>query len=356
MTGIAAPGYTGTADCMGRGQVSSLCSAAVLLVIAACASAPAESARREPVIVGPTEPQGSAQPGPARITGLIPAPGCGLLPRPSMRLVRHSYGLEYGKADGRRLLLDLAVPDIPGPHPVVVLFHGGGFRSGHRSSGRHTMEMLALRGYAAASVGYRLMREEGRGRFPAPVSDARCAVRWLRHHAHDLGIDPDRLAAMGFSAGAHLSAMLGTASDVDGLDDQCALTGVSSPRVQAAINLYGPSDFRPGYRVGQAADPVITRFLGVSRESDPVRAALASPAAHVDGRDAPTLLIHGARDHVVDVEQSRHMERTLRAAGVPVVLVELPGSAHGFGLFPPGPFSETATCTTLEFLRRVFGR
>jgi acetyl esterase/lipase len=216
------------------------------------------------------------------------------------------------------------------------------------------MQLLALRGYAVASLDYRLMREPGTGTFPAPAHDVRSGVRWLRANAFELDIDPDRIVAIGFSAGALLAGLLATAPDALALDEGEAASPIS-PHVSGAVMFFGPSELRPGLRVGRGAEGTVRRFLGAAPDRAPEIAALASPAAHVDRGDPPMLLVHDDGDPIVDVEQSRHMVRTLGAHGVTAVYVELKGRSHGYGLFPPGSYREPATCTTLEFLRRTIG-
>ncbi len=250
----------------------------------------------------------------------------------------------------RLLRADVVVPNDPGPHPLVVLVHGGAWRRGRRADMNGTMRALAERGYAAATVDYRLAAAP-RTTFPGPISDVRCAVRTLRAHASELGIDPRRFAAVGFSAGAHLAALLATASDVAELDDGSCSIRTGSPAVQAVVGFYGPYDLRLPERVGPGADGAITNLLGVSRRAHPELAALASPITHVDPRDPPTMLIHGLEDRIVEVQQTRRMRDALEAAGVPVVSLELPGRSHGFGMFPRTPHEDdTLARATLAFL------
>lgn len=278
------------------------------------------------------------------------APNTCLAPLPRRGLVMQR--MRFGRVDNRPLRLDLVTPMGPGPHPLVVLVHGGAWRRGHRSDLRDTMRRFAAQGFAAATVDYRLA-DGARRVFPGPVSDVRCAVRTLRARAPELGLDPSRFAAMGFSAGGHLSAMLATASDQSALDEgSCPVLDVS-PAVQAGVSFYGPHDLRAPLRVGPGAEGAIRNFLGVSRRRDPRRTELASPIAHVDPRDPPMLLVHGVRDRIVEIDQSRRMARALRDAGVGVDAIELPHHRHGFGVFPRQRHDDPQiACSTLDFLRR----
>jgi len=254
-------------------------------------------------------------------------------------------GLRY--APGRHL--DLALPEGDGPHPWVVLIHGGGWSAGERGHLRREMEMLAALGFAAASVDYRLLDDGAPNRWPVQIADARCAVRYLRRRAGALGLDPERGAAVGFSAGGHLAELLGTAPEVEGLDHACPDVE-TSPRVQAVVAYYAPADLRPEARYSRAADGILTRFLGAPRGRVPERAALASPIVHVDPTDPPHLLLHGTRDTVVPLEQSEAMRDALRGAGVHAQLVVVDEAPHGFRLFWRGGRTRPATCTVVAFL------
>lgn len=331
---------------------------AVLLV--ACGTEPDGSAPPAAEGTARAQPQRPAappaEPRPVRPSAQADAPASPLpdriedcvVPRPSDR-VRLREAIVYARP-GWALMLDLALPRAAGPHPLVLLFHGGGWSAGERVHLRDEMTTLAGLGYAAASVDYRLMDDGARNRFPTQIADARCAVRYLRRRSGALGLDPDRIAAVGFSAGGHLAELLATAPEVDALDGDCGDTE-TSPAVRAAIAYYAPSDLRPEASYGRAADRIITRFLDGTRREHPDRAALASPLTHVDADDAPVLLVHGTEDTVVPIDQSRRLSAALSTAGVPVRSVEIEGAPHGFRMFGRAPRTRAATCTSLAFLR-----
>ncbi len=241
----------------------------------------------------------------------------------------------YGRAGDVELKLDLAVPrEGAGPFPAVVFIHGGGWHAGSRKQYAGIVQTLARQGYAAATVDYRFAPKHP---FPAQVEDVKCAVRWLRANAAARRIDPDRIGAVGDSAGGHLVAMLGTTSKEDGLEGTGGCAEQSS-RIQAYVALYGPFDMAHGYaRSGTqpAAQATYLRFvlhqwLGGPPEKVPARYTAASPIAHVSKDDAPALLLHGTADNLVLPEQSERFEKALREAGVEVALVRVAGAGHGF--------------------------
>src|SRR4029077_5650098 len=127
----------------------------------------------------------------------------------------------------RKVMLDLYLPKEPGSAkiPCIVVIHGGGWGTGDKTRFAAIAARLAEQGFAAACIGYRLLPEV---EFPAPVVDCKAAVRWVRANAAQHGIDPDRIGAIGGSAGGHLVAMLGTSASVNELEGEGGNPGVSS--------------------------------------------------------------------------------------------------------------------------------
>lgn len=217
---------------------------------------------------------------------------------------------------------------------------------------RAEMLSFARRGYAAASAEYRLTQAP-RNVFPAAVADVRCAVRFLRSHAAAYGIDPERVAAAGHSAGGHLASMLGVAAQVGGLDDGCPLRDLDAS-VGAVVSYAGPQDLRVNGPYTEEQERLVTNFLGVFSGDDPRTAALASPIVHVGPGDPPFLFVHGRRDALVPAEHSRRMAAALRRAGTPATVLELPRTAHAF-LGLSASDHATVRCTTVAFLARWLG-
>jgi acetyl esterase/lipase len=244
---------------------------------------------------------------------------------------RHNVLLErnvtFGHGGDRELKLDLAMPnDREGPFPAIVCIHGGGWVAGDRRQMAMTIGVLAARGYVAVTPDYRLAPE---GRFPAAVEDCKAAVRWLRAHAKEYKIDPDRIGAMGFSAGGHLACMLGVTDRADGLEGDGGNTDFSS-RVQAVVSFFGPTDLtRPGFRKEEQANN-LAPLLGGSRAEQPEAYRRASPIRYVNKKAPSFLFLHGSDDPIVPVEQSRDMAARLRQAGVSARLEVVAGEGHGW--------------------------
>ncbi len=231
----------------------------------------------------------------------------------------------------RPIILDLYRPAAQtGPLPLVLYIHGGGWANGHtRQSGAFSdfpavLADLSARGYIVASLEYRLSKEAP---FPAAIDDVRAAIRFLRANAARFGLDPAHIATWGGSAGGQLAALAAL---------QCggAPTGedksnpTQSDCVQAGVGWYGVYDFAtmPGAIAG--AENAYLDCVKPDCPADRIKAA--SPAAHVDPKDPPMLLIHGTDDKVVPVAQSQQLAATLKAAHVPVTLDIIPGVGHSW--------------------------
>ena len=233
--------------------------------------------------------------------------------------------IEYGRVDDSPLLLDIYNPHEPivSPMPAVIWIHGGGWRGGDKFPSR--VDFLAKYGFFCASINYRL---SGEAQFPAAVEDAKCAVRWLRAHAAEYNVDPDRIGVWGSSAGGHLSLMV--AGVEAGLEGNGGWAEYSS-RVAAVCSYWGPTDFTawPEIATAAAKDKAPYQFLGDTLEEIPGVWKLASPASHVSAGDPPLLMVHGNLDPVVPLAQSEIMLEAYRQAGLEATLIEVSGAGHG---------------------------
>ena len=232
--------------------------------------------------------------------------------------------------------LDIYVPETPSdkPLPLIVHIHGGGWRGGSKFS--CPVAGMALKGYAVASVEYRFSQKAV---FPAQIQDCQAAIRWLRAHANQYNFDTDHLGAVGGSAGGHLSALVGTSggkkafSTIGGHLDQ-------SDRVQAVIDIYGPTDFSTVVQHA-AEDKNVKNIFAFNTPSDPYssligtklddksKADAVSPVHYVSKDSPPFLILHGTHDALVPYAQSVQLEAALKEKGVAVWLQTLPGSGHG---------------------------
>jgi len=204
--------------------------------------------------------------------------------------------------------------------PALVFLHGGSWRGGSTDQGdlgeKSTVVRLAQAGIVIIGVDYRLARPHD----PSStwvLDELRDVVRWARRSGASQGIDPERVGAIGFSAGAHLALLLATKPE------EADSTGLSS-RPNLVIDFYGPTELRTLKRErGLAHDPIDV-FLGNAGPEE------ASPLFWVSKDDPPCLILHGTADRWVMLEQSRRLLDRLRAEGVFARLVEVEGARHGF--------------------------
>ena len=236
----------------------------------------------------------------------------------------------YGNAGDTELKLDMARPEkLDASVPCIVVIHGGAWRGGNKSvhvgGAFPGIFDFAQEGYVSVSVGYRLIPN---GRFPAQVEDVKCAVRFLRANAAKYHIDPDRIGAIGFSAGAHLSMMLGTMDKEDGLEGDGGNPDQSS-KVQAVVAYFGPTDMTAD-DIPERSVPLVTDFIGGSKADKLAEWRRASPISYVTSGDAPTLIFQGTKDPLVPHTQATKYADALTAAGVPGRVELLLGAGHGW--------------------------
>ncbi|MFA6242241.1 MAG: alpha/beta hydrolase [Candidatus Hydrogenedentales bacterium] len=247
---------------------------------------------------------------------------------PVPETITETKDIEYGRAGDKSLLLDMYLPTkADKPAPALVFIHGGGWRKGDRADYRFYTIRMAEAGYAAFTISCRL---SGEAKFPAALEDCKCAVRWIRANAAKNNVDPDRIAVIGGSGGAHLAMLVGY-TDAPELEGKGGNEGVSS-RVQAVVNCYGPSDLTT-----EAARvfPDVVSFLGKSYDEDPKLYELASPMLQVKPGVPPTLIIHGTIDELVPVAESGKLAAKLKAVGVPCEFDAIPGWPHTMDLAKP---------------------
>lgn len=239
--------------------------------------------------------------------------------------VQRDRDVTYATIDGQVLQLDVTRPKAGGPHPGVVCLHGGAWRAGSRKDVAPFADALAARGYVVAAVSYRLAPKF---KFPAQLVDARTAVRFLRANAKTYDLDPAHLAASGFSAGGHLSLMLGLAGPNPDLDG--TLYPDQSGNVQCVVDYFGPTDLSLYAATEGLEDAYMVPLLGKEAKTDPSLYKRASPIDHVAKGAPPVLMFHGTFDLLVPITHSERLLKKLQDAGATAELVTLPGEGHGF--------------------------
>lgn len=208
----------------------------------------------------------------------------------------------------------MCLPANPhGPVPALIMIHGGTWRSGGRQDWRDSCRRAADAGVAGIAIDYRLVDGTSSHAWPAQLVDAQLAVRWVRANAGRYGIDPDRICAIGDSAGGHITLFLASLDGIVAGDYADTLKGVS-PKVDCGVDWFGPIDLSGVLTRSSFLRPM---FAGV----DPARYAeaerSASPIFAVGAGTAPMLIVQGTQDRFVNVEQAHRLQQVLNDAGVP---------------------------------------
>ncbi|GAT33603.1 acetyl esterase [Terrimicrobium sacchariphilum] len=252
--------------------------------------------------------------------------------------------------------LDVYLPAVglPRPRPAVIFIHGGGWSGGSKSDqlSKEFCNALAEKGYVAVSIDYLLNKArkdiDGKTHFdkvawPQNFLDCKTAVRFVRKNARDFGIDPDRLAIMGASAGAHLALLVAATKD----SDQWNKGGLyldQSNDISAVIEFYGRHDVTVDRR---------PHFAGATEEETESNVIAASPATHLTSKMPPVLAVQGDADDIVPVSFGRRLITQLKELGVPYEYIEVPGAKHAFGLTPP---QKDLRAEVFAFLAKYLGQ
>ncbi|GEM_PF-955762 len=269
----------------------------------------------------------------------------------------HMATLEYcqSTSNGTPLAMDLFEPSAqaPRPAPAVIYIHGGETLLGSRVledgslDGMYFAQLradLLNRGFIVGSIDYGLVPLYG---VPEQIRDAKCAVRFLRAHASQLGIDPQRIGVYGPSQGGYISAMLGTAGPDAGYDVGQYLN--ESSRVQAVVDMWGPTDLS-----NFSGSPWWASLL-VGRGT-PAQLRAASPVGHVAPGDPPFLIMHGTDDWFIAPHHSQDLAKLLQAAGVPVTLVMIQHDGHGLAAPTSGQVEQPSPAALIQMISDFFAR
>lgn len=229
----------------------------------------------------------------------------------ALKPLRHQYqysvreNITYKEINGEKLVGDIYLPDKEGAKPAILVVHGGGWnsRSGDMSG---LSRYLTQQGLVVFNITYRLAPAV---HYPAPVEDVTDALNWLRNNANKYGVDPERIAGWGYSAGAHLILLVGLNP---------------KNKMKAIVGGGSPTDFSIFDPVGK----LVTGFIGGNFYEKKDAWLEASPVRHVDKKSPPVFLYHGQSDSLVPIEQMRRMEMALKEKGIPVETYEAPFWGH----------------------------
>lgn len=240
--------------------------------------------------------------------------------------------------DGRPLQMAITRP-TQSPAPVVLVIHGGSWRSGDHTQLPKWSRYLAGLGYLVASIDYRLAPQH---RFPAPVDDVKAAVAYIKAHAAELGADPERFVLMGRSAGGHLAAVAAyTAED---------------PAIKGLISFYGPFDLAWGWEEPGWILPtqeILGQYLGGRQAEFPEVYRTAQVVDLARPGLPPTLMIQGQADVLVSPLHNDKLSARLKPVGVPHQIVKVPLATHGSDFNLSGPFGQISTYAVERFLTKV---
>lgn len=234
--------------------------------------------------------------------------------------------IECSRVGDFAVLLDIYVPKAAGKYPAILLIHGGGWRARQVEADKPLAERVAQRGYVVAQVAYRLSTD---AKFPAALHDCKAALRFLRAHAEEYHLDPERIGVAGGSAGGQLSGLMGMTGGVKELEG----TGgepEQSTAIKACIVMAATMDFVESNRMQN--NEAVIQYLGTFAENKALYAQ-ASPITHVKQGCPPTLFLEGEHD-TVKVGRPE-MQVKLRALGVPTEVITLKGAPHPFWMSQP---------------------
>ena len=261
---------------------------------------------------------------------------CAKPPPPAPQNFEVRRDAAYADSANPKQMLDLYLPKAHSdkPRAMVVFIHGGGWEGGDKNDEFMGMVFALIRNseFAAASVNYRLTAE---AKWPAQIHDCKAAIRWLRASAKELNIDPEKIGVVGVSAGGHLVSLLGTSGGVKELEGALGTHLDQSSRVQAVVDICGPSNFltltgHPSIIKFDEADSCTGRLFGKAIPEVKDIARAASPVTYISGGTPPFLVVHGTKDALVPFDQATEFCAALKKAGVANALITGKGGGHVF--------------------------
>ncbi|MEP6737940.1 MAG: alpha/beta hydrolase [Chryseolinea sp.] len=228
--------------------------------------------------------------------------------------------VSYKNISGESLQLDFCKPkNLDRPVPLIVFLHGGGWKKGNRADMLPLNIDFAKAGYITATVSYRF------GPYPQCVEDISDVVNWFYNHGEEYGYDPDRIALVGASAGAHLAMMAGYGWKEKTRGNESADTVSSKHHIKAIVNIFGPVDMTTDFGRNH---PTAISFIGKTYAEAPELYKEASPLQYVDGNAPPTMIIQGTSDELVPNSQADQLKERLDSLGVPCIDYRFPLWPH----------------------------
>lgn len=239
--------------------------------------------------------------------------------------------ITIGEINGVKLSINLAFPQTHSaqPRPVLIMIHGGGFLKGDKSKNNLRIQKMTQLGFVAASAMYRFAPEH---KFPSALDDIKLAIRFLKAHAIEYHINPERIIVSGASSGSYLAVMAGVTGNSNAFDDHGLYTEFDSS-VHAVAGQSSPiADFR---LAKYSEFSLVKRLLEHNSSNHQQDLAALSPITYLDSDDPPMFLSHGDTDPIVSVEMSREFVRELAKIGHNYEYHELLGGTHSYSQSVP---------------------
>ena len=260
-------------------------------------------------------------------------------PAPDIGNLKAEKDIVFGKAGTKDMTLDVYRPPdgVTSKRMAIIHLFGGGFFGGNKNAGYiiNNAKALGPKGYTSISANYRLQTE---GSWPAQIHDVKAAIRWTRANAAKLGIEPNRIAVAGYSAGGMLALMAAGTNGKKEFEGEVGTPGVSSD-VNACIGIY------------PLASAQIATGLFPQGQATPENIAAASPTSYIDKNFAPTIFIHGTNDGTVPAQSSIDFYTKLRAVNVATTMTLIQGADHAFDNNAPDAVELAAVSIDLFFDR-----
>ncbi len=218
--------------------------------------------------------------------------------------------ITFKETNSTKLQLDIyKKKGLPEGSPAIIFIHGGAWRSGDRGDYLPYLLDYAKKGYVTITISYRLVKQ---AKFPAAAQDVNCGINWVFQHAEEYGINPERIALLGGSAGGHLAMLIGYSRKEGLFNEDCEME--NSGDIKAIVNFYGPVDLTTPYAISTYQ---VKDFLNTTYEENPEIFKAASPGTYISSDDPPTITFQGTIDALVPYSQADSLDVWLQRAGVP---------------------------------------